>query len=561
MSTSVGTSKASGPGGGGVVVEPRMLQRFVGGESAGRSLFGGRRNRSRNVGLTVVGVAFVVLTILFQLPGLVVSAVAAAAVYAATTNTHVGTPWQRRQARRRWRERETRGTVSFAPVHRRPASLESALARGSRRERMAALVEWNAYRDWPDGVQGMQWLTWAPGHPGVAWHLPTGEADYLSVVFPVEGQIRGLEGDQVVNGGAVAFGSMLASLGSLGSRVSRVQLLTRALPVDSANHEAWVVRNLDPAASAVLVESYEQVVNQVGRGGLMQRHYVVVRWPLSGEFTRAAARLGPGQAGWVTLMEREVPAVRRRLAAARLGPGPALSAARCAAVLRHLQMPSWPIDQAGDVDVHDPWLASRDEWAFTRTRDVGPVGVVEEWLHRTAVVPIDAVETGPRTPLWLLPLLAQMPHQVVRTVSVQLETVPASQARADARADVTSDLADLEAQTRKGVLAGEELKVGIRAARSRLSDLEPGSGHHGAGWVLHVSISARTRDELAAASEQIAEAAGHCGITDLSWYDGESAAAQACTWPVARGMRPVKASTATRVRGLLAGRGHREDLI
>ena len=448
----------------------------------------------------------------------------------------------------------------FRPVARRPAHLQRDLSRGSRKERAAALAAWNSYRDWPDGAQGMQWPAWAPGRPGIAWHLPTGEEDYLSVVFPLGGQIRGLEGDQVVNGGAVAYGALLASQGSLGSRMTRTQMITRALPVDSANHEAWVVANLDPAAPRVLVESYEQVVNQVGRGGLMQRHYAVVRWPVTATFTRAAGRLGPGQAGWLALMEREVPAAWRRLDAARLAPGPALSAARCAAVLRHLQMPSWPIDQAGDVDVHDPWLASRDEWSYTCTEDLGPTGEVEAWLHRTALVPIDAVETGARTPLWLLPLLAQLPAQIVRTISLQVEAIPAAQARADARADVTSDLADLEAQARKGVLAGEDLKVGIRAAKSRLSDLEPGSGHHGAGWVMHVSISARTRQELADASEQIAEAAGHCGITDLAWYDAQSAAAQACTWPLARGMHPVKASAATKVRGFLAGRGHQEEL-
>ena len=259
-------------------------------------------------------------------------------------------------------------------------------------------------------------------------------------------------------------------------------------------------------------------------------------------------------------MGREVPAARRRLEVARLHPGEALSAARVAAVLRHQQIPSWPIDQAGDVDVHDPWLASRDEWSYTVTEDVGPDGAVESWVHRTAVVPIDAVETGARTPLWLLPLLAQMPHQVVRTVSIQIEAIPASQARTEARSDVTSDLADLEAQARKGVLVGEDLKVAMRAAKARLADLEPGSGHHGAGWAMHVSISARTRLELMDATEQITEAAGHCGITDLSWYDTQHEAAQACTWPIGRGMAPVKASAATRIRGRLAGKGHQEDL-
>lgn len=541
-------------------IQTPMMQRFIGGESAGRSLFGGRRNKARNIGLMVVAAGGALLTIAFQLPGLVAGLVAAAVVYGATAATHLGSPWQRYQSKRRWNERERRGMLTFRPVHRRPAGLADAVVTGKRKDRAAALLEFNSYRDWPDGAQGMQWLAWAPGRPGIAWHLPTGEDPYLSVVFPLGGQIRGLEGDAVVNGGAVAYGALLASLGSLGSKMTRTQLITRALPGDSANHEAWVADNLDPDAPAELVESYEQVVAQMGGGGLMQRHYAVVRWPITDTFTRSAARLGAGQAGWLKLMEREVPAAWRRLAAARLDPGPALPAAKVAAVLRHQQIPSWPIEQASDVDVHDPWLASHDEWSYTVTQDLGPDGELESWCHRTAVVPIDAVETGARTPLWLLPLLAQMPHQVVRTISVQVEAIPASQARAEARSDVTSDLADLEAQARKGVLVGEDLKVAMRAAKSRLADLEPGSGHHGAGWAMHATISARTRLELADATEQVTEAAGHCGITDLTWYDTQQEAGQACTWPIGRGMASVKASAATRVRVRLAGKGHKEDL-
>lgn len=537
-----------------------MLVRFIGGESVGRSLFGGRRNKARNIGLSVVAVGGALLTILFQLPGLLVSAAAGAAVYGATVTTHTGTWWQRHQAKRRWKEREQRGMRTFRPVHRRPPGLAEAVVTGKRKDRAAALLEFNTYRDWPDGAQGMQWLAWAPGRPGIAWHLPTGEDPYLSVVFPLGGQIRGLESDAVVNGGAVAYGALLASLGSSGSRMTRTQLITRALPVDSANHEAWLEDMYDPDAPAELVESYQQVVAQMSATGLMQRHYAVIRWPVTDTFTASASRLGPGQAGWLALMGREVPAARRRLAAAKLDPGPALSAAKVAAVLRHLQLPSWPIDQASDVDVHDPWLCSHDEWSYTVTEDEGPDGQLETWMHRTAVVPIEAVETGARPPTWLLPLQAQMPQQVVRTISVQVEAIPASQARAEARSDVTSDLADLEAQARKGVLAGEDLKVAIRAAKSRLADLEPGSGQHGAGWAAHITISARTRTELADASEQVIEAAGHCGITDLTWYDTQHEAGQACTWPIGRGMSPVKASAATRVRGRLAGKGNKEDL-
>jgi len=181
-------------------------------------------------------------------------------------------------------------------------------------------------------------------------------------------------------------------------------------------------------------------------------------------------------------------------------------------------------------------------------------------VHRTALIPIDAAETGPRTSLWIAPLLSRMPHPIVRTISLQTEVVPALDARHAARMDVATDLADLEAQRERGVLTREELTVGLSAARARLEDLRPGSGHHGAGWAGHLTISAPSREELVDATAKITEAAGNAGIAALEWLDTQQAAAAACTWPLARGMRPIDTSAGSRLRGLLAGSGSREAI-
>jgi hypothetical protein len=79
------------------------------------------------------------------------------------------------------------------------------------------------------------------------------------------------------------------------------------------------------------------------------------------------------------------------------------------------------------------------------------------------------------------------------------------------------------------MLTSAELTAGLAAARSRLEDLRPGSGHHGAGWAGHLTISARTRDDLIDATAKITEAAGNAGIAALDWLDGQQAAASACT--------------------------------
>jgi len=535
--------------------------RVLGGEGGRRGFFGGTHSKARTGGLIVVAVAGAVAVILFQVVGLILTVLAAAVVFLLTIRTHRGSLLLRVQRGRGWRERQRTGTDEFKPVGTRPEGLDPTV--GTKAERKATARQWAAYRDWPDGVEGMHWLQRGRGEPGIAWHTPTGEDGYLSVAFEVEGQIRGVESDGFLDAAAAAYGSLLAGYGSALSLPHRVQSLTRVVPVDSAFHEAWVWQQLDDdteTTPAALVASYDEVVGLVSRAGLMQRHYMVLRWPLTPQFMAAAARRGPAQAGWRALMAAEIQMVRSHLRTAKLGQVDAVSAAQLAAVLRHMQHPSWPIDQAADVDVDAPWLDSRDELSATVITGPGPDGRQEQWWHRTAVLPIEALETGSRTSLWVAPLLSRMPHPIVRTLSLQTEVVPAADARHAARTDVTTDLADLDAQREKGVLTNEELEAGLIAARGRLADLAPGSGHHGAGWVGHLTISARTRAELVDACAKTTEAAGNAGISALDWCDTQQAAAAACTWPVARGMRPIGKTTASTLRAVLAGSGSKEAI-
>jgi len=535
-----------------------MQTRTLGGEGGRRGFFGGSHSKPRTVGLIVVGVVGSLLTILLQTVGLLLAVAAAGVVFLATMRTHRGSVLVRVQARRRWTQRRKSGTVRFRPVATRPDDLDPSV--GTRAERKAAAAEWASYRDWPDGAEGMHWLQRGRGQAGIAWHTPTGEEAYLSVAFSVAGQIAGVESDTFLTTAMLAYGSLLARYGASSALPSRVQSVTRVVPVDSAFHEAWVWQQLDDDAPVDLVASYDEVVRLASAGGLMQRHYMVVRWPVTPAFLAAAKRRGPGLAGWRSLMAAEITAVRSHLATARLGGVRAVSAAQLAAVLRHMQHPSWPIDQAADVDIDAPWLPSVDELSATVTTAEGPEGEVETWWHRTAELPIGEFETGPRTSLWVAPLLSRLPHPIIRTVSLQTEVVPAAEARAAARTDVTTDIADLEAQKEKGVLTSDELEAGLAAARGRLGDLSPGSGHHGAGWVGHVTITARSREELVDATAKITEAANDAGITALAWLDTYQAAASACTWPLARGMRPIGRSNATVLRQVLAGSGSKESI-
>src|SRR5665811_311764 len=100
-----------------------MQQRTLGGEAAGRSFFGGTRSRTRTGALIVVALAGSVLTLLFQLPGILATLAAAALIYIVTANTHTGSLQQRWANKRRWKERGRLGLRDFQPVARRPAAL------------------------------------------------------------------------------------------------------------------------------------------------------------------------------------------------------------------------------------------------------------------------------------------------------------------------------------------------------------------------------------------------------------------------------------------------------
>ena len=528
-----------------------METRILGGESKHRGWFGGKWSTKRVLTMGATAAAAMLLLIMFRFVGLFLAVAILLVAYVATMETGKGNWWGGYQSRRAWKERKARGLTTFRPVKDRPDYL---LEEGkSKAERVQLNREYAAYRDFPDGMDGFHWLQKAPGLPGIGWHTPTGEDAWLSVVWQVGGQVQGIRGDDYLERGMRAFSRLLARYGSPRSLPSRVQIITRVMPVDPSLHQSWAWQNIDPEAPADLIASYDELVRKVGNRGLIQRHYVVIRWPITPEFTARAGDLAEGLAGWRELMADQVATTTQHLQAAMLGQVRVLSAAGVAGVVRHMQLPNFPADQVADVDVDAPWLPTQEWLSAVAVTAQGPNGISEQWMHRTAVIPVSDVETSPRTPLWTTPMLSQLRDQIVRTWSVQIEVQPSMDAREAARDDMTSDLAELAAQREKGVLTDEELLVARAAVDQRLADLRPGSGHAGVGWAAHITISARTGKELRAAMARMESAAEEAGIAKLAWLDGQQGAAMSCTWPFARGMRPISQSTAARLRGWVGG--------
>lgn len=532
------------------------------GETKSRSLLGGRRSRAVVAAWFVVAGLGAVLTLFLQIVGFVIAGVLALVLVVGTMDAGGGsTPWQRWQARYRMRWRLRHGFEDFAPVESRPVDLDP-MSGSSRAERRELRRQYNAYRDWPDGIEGLYWLESRPRRPAVAYHSVSGQVPYLSVAFSVDGPVKGLHGDRFVWEAQEAFGQLLSGWGASQKLVSGLQIVTRVIPSESAFHEVWLERELDPAAPAELLAEYGELLDVLSAGSFVQRHFVTVRWNVDHRWMQTALKRGPGLEGYLELVNEQIESVRRRLEDAAYTKVETLSGPRMAAVLRHMQHPDWPIDRASDADVDSCWLPSHDEWGSTEIVAQSPAPLNPElllpqssWLHRTAQVPVQAMEVRELDGLWQVPMLTGMEEQIVRTISTHIALVPAREAKTTARRDATSDRAEIIRQERKGRLVDDESEMALSSAVRRYGDLRDGTGQHGAVWTQFVTISARTVDELATATQYIEEAADEAGIPRLDWMDTLHSAAQAACWPLGRGMAQPHRTRAARTAERLSDTG------
>lgn len=541
--------------------DPEVLVRHLGGEAGHRAFFGGTASRTRTLLLGICVLGLLVATPLIGWPGVVLPTVAAGVVLLVTARTYRGSLLERRRARARWASRQRDGSVRFLPYDDAEwDQLHAALRHARRGERPAIRETISAMRGNPDGADGMGWLQLGPGEPGIAWHHPTGEAPYLSVAFSVSGQLRGVESSAVLARAAEGWGAFLAARAAASSLVGGVQTLTRVLPPDTARQQRWVTANLDPTASTAEQTSYAEVIGRTSASAMVQRHVIVVSWPLTAEFVDAASKHGIARDGWRALMRAEIDATVRGLTEARVGVVAPLTARQTAAMIRHQQDPDRPIDAARRTDPQRLGLRSHDEFS-AHVVEAAPTGAEREWWHRTAAIHAEDLAAAPRTQLWVLDLLLGDELRFPRSISFHLRLVPALEAKVAARKDVVRDLADQVADRRHGRLADDGTAVSVTAAQRRRTDLAAGSHHHGVEWVGYVTVTASSRDELALASRQLSEVcASGLGIDRLDWQDTFQAAASGTTWPIGRGIRDPAPSLSGRLYRGLAGHSEREAI-
>ncbi|MFD1716166.1 hypothetical protein ACFSBZ_16955 [Amnibacterium flavum] len=540
------------------------VSRVIGGESGHRSFFGGTHSRGRVIAFVAAFLAAVILTPLFGIWGLLIALLVGGGGFLLTQRTHRGSILDRRTRRTRWAQRLKDGTDRFEPYTAAQwdeRTREYQEARDSAAKR-AAWKQLSALRATPDGADGMGWLHSAPNEPGIAWHAPVGEPNYLSVTFTVTGQMSGVESSSVMRRAAEGWGMFLASRAAPTSLVGDVQMLTRVLPADSTPHEAWVADAQDPTAPLEAKKSYEQVLRIAGGDAMVQRHFVTVSWPITAAFIDAAKKYGPGRDGWRGLMQQEIASTVRGLIDARVGQVETLSARRLGAVMLHQQNPSRPIDQVAGVNPAALGLPSHDEFSAHVVDGIDPsTGKPVEWWHRTAAIRAENLAVGARGQLWLLDLLIGADIHFVRSLAFHVHLVPNGEARESARRDLLRDRAAAIEDAEKGRLANDVTGANMSAAARRDADLAHGSPHHGGTWVGYVTISETSRSELMKASRSLEETCSTgLGIERLEWLDSYQSAASGTTWPIGRGLGSPTPSLGTRLARALAGTSEKESL-
>ena len=517
-----------------------MREAMLGGESANRKLFGGKRKRL--VPVVVIGAVFLLIGTFIQWV-LIVGAVFVALALLALSPGVTGSLWERVVKRQRWRWRQKQGLTVFIPFDQDLWDvLTAAVATAkTRKDRRSATRSLHAMRETPDGLDGFRWLHDARHEPGVQWHRPREGEEYLAVTFATTGQVDGVGSDAMYDRASEAFGRLTAGLGDALALPTRIQTLVRTLPPDSARHEAWVEEQVDPSVPGVIAVSYKDIIETNKDAVLIPRHFVVVSWPITGAFERKAATIREGQAGWTLLMMREISRMTAALTSAGYQDVDALTARQTAAVFRHMQMPSFPIDRVSDITPMGGFLPSEDSWHSTTYFAQTDRARLSQTLVRTARIDVERIEASTRNALWMHPLLSHMGDQIPRTLTFHLEMSPQAVARAAADRDVTSDDADRISRANDGRLEDLETAATLSAALRRRLDLAPGTGHTGAAWVGYLSVSAGTKTQLRDACEAMQAAASAAGLGQLEWMDTQASTAAVFCWPTGRGILPAEA--------------------
>jgi hypothetical protein len=489
----------------------------LGGATRSRGILGGHRSRLEWIGMLAgLGVA------LAPLVGGALSVVrVVVAVLGAAAAVGAWTPWPGMQGR---------SAVLWGVWWGRH------LARRSRGRSVFALAR-DGRSQVPQSLDQLQVHALPAGMAAVRNPNPGGRA-YYTVAWEMLGSRSGFDKDYLLGADQERFGLFAASVCRAEPRAFGLQQVSRVGSYDMADHVHWIAPKIPKGTNPQLIASYTNLLDVGGESADQTRTWLVARIRESALALPAGDEDDDAQGGEEVdghaRALRSVQQIAESIEQEATLKGMTLRALdepRLAAVLRGLQDPDHPLDQTQAMT----WDAAWAPWETWHPRHLVVHGRSRRWWTRTAIIPADALAPGLLPADFLWPLIGSMTPTLVRTVSTQVELIPADKARGRILTDVTTDgAAALEATgaiTDDGT-ADEQLSL----SQQHLVDLAGGSPHQGAAWTAAVTIQAPSRAALDQASKQLVTAAQEAAISRLDFVDGWHEAAICTTFPLGHGM-------------------------
>jgi hypothetical protein len=373
-----------------------------------------------------------------------------------------------------------------------------------------------------------------------------GPSRTATAVLAVRGHSFALLGPSDQDARIGAWARTLSSMAREGSAVHRVQWIESCLPDDGTAVRRYRADHALLGPDSAAGRSYQALVD--GAAPVTRRHRVYVSLSVRTSRPFRAGRSGrKGATATADVLSREIHMLHRALDGADitvdgvLGPG-ALSRVISEAIV--------PVDAhsdgasiSGSGGTGGPDGTDRQVGGQAAHPDDPPV---DRWPWPVTIEPSwDAVRTDgtwhaiywiaewPRvdvTPDFLGPLLFS---PVRRSLSMVMEPVsPLRAARQVAQAR-TADLADGELRRRGGFLVTARHRRQKESVEDR--DTELADGHAQYRFSGYLTVTADTRQELAASCSSVEQAAGQSGL-ELRLLYGTQDAAFACSLPLGRGL-------------------------
>lgn len=319
----------------------------------------------------------------------------------------------------------------------------------------------------------------------------------------------------------VSWASVLSSLARERSVLNRLQWIATTVPDDGAAVDGHLTRAgvLPPSSDAR--RSYTTLLRSAGAETCRHEVLVAVQVRAAGPGGRAIRSLGGDDRAACAVLWRELASLRRQLGSADMPVERVLDERALAAAIRQSTDPSpaagRPCPPCG---VEWPWpLAVDSEWACVRTDGT--------WHTTYWIAEWPRVDVGPE---FLGPLLL---GSVRRSVAVVMEPLSPTRAIRQAERGRTADIAEAELRRRGGFLATARRTKEAELASRREGELA--DGHASFRFSGYVTVTAATKEQLAAACDATEQAASQCRL-ELRRLFGDQERALTCTLPLGRGL-------------------------